>query len=324
MTSIELVPAGATALYTRGTGLHTITTKRVVSNPPAVSNSVLGFEKANGLIYRARLYELRDRGTGATSHVRPNWFGVAIPNPAAFDISGDVYVIVYFHPTPGQAGYRDQDYQAKTGTSGGTDWKQLYAYADRLGGQLAGAGRAGAPANRLVMFPFLTQTDYTLAAAEWFNVLHDILKDINENVVPGLCTRPKKIILATLSNGSTYLNNFMTRAATHRNYADILEIWDFDTDISNPRVVANPHGKRLRAYWQGQTPPDTASSTYVQLPEQSWVNFPKDAASLAEIPPLPPLPGNSRSPPDNTLEKIHHYIRDTMFLDAALNIESDL
>ncbi|CAJ0857959.1 hypothetical protein AMST5_01073 [freshwater sediment metagenome] len=323
MISIDLVPTGATALYTRGTGLHTIQTKLLVSNPPVTSNAVLDFEKANGLTYRALLYELRDKATGATSKITSNWFGVAIPNPATFDISGDVYVIVYFHRKPLQAGYRDADYPAKSGASG-TDWKQLYAYADRLGGQLSGAGQAGAPANRLVVFPFLTETDYTLAAAEWFNVLHDILKDINTNVVPGLCTRPKKIILATLSNGSFYLNNFLTRAAAHENYSDILEIWDFDTEISTPRILANPNGKRLRAYWQGQTPADTASSTYVRLPASSWGRFPTDAASLKEIPPLPPTASNSNSSPDpNTLMRVHHYIRDTMFLDASLNIEGD-
>jgi hypothetical protein len=89
-------------------------------------------------------------------------------------------------------------------------------------------------------------------------------------------------------------------------------------------ILANPNGKRLRAYWQGQTPADTASSTYVRLPASSWGRFPTDAASLKEIPPLPPMASNSNSSPDpNTLMRVHHYIRDTMFLDASLNIEGD-
>jgi hypothetical protein len=323
VTSIDLVPEGATVRYTRGTGLQTIDTKLVVAGPPVASNSILDFERASGLTYRALLYELRDKDSGATSGVVPNWFGVAVPNPDAFDISGDVYVIVYFHPTPFQAGYLNQDYPTKSG-SHGTDWKQLYAYVDRLGGQLAGAGRDGASANRLVVFPFLQEGDYTLAADEWFNVIHDILQDINDNVVPGLCTRPKKIIVATLSNGSFYLNNFLTRATAHRNYGDIVEVWDFDTEISQPQRLANPHGKRLRAYWQGQTPPDTASATYVRLPVSSWANFPSDQVSLTEIPPLPPLASNSNSTPDGSAwARVHHYIRDTMLLDASINIESD-
>ena len=105
--------------------------------------------------YRALLYELRDKignNAGQVSGVVPNWFGVAMSDPETFDLSKNVYVVIYFHPTPRQVHYRDQDYPTKTGTAGGTDWKQLYAYVDRLGGQMAGAVEAGAPANRLVVF----------------------------------------------------------------------------------------------------------------------------------------------------------------------------
>jgi len=302
-----------------------ITTKTVVKDPPVQSGEILQFEQATNLSYHARLYELHDKVTGAVSSIVPNWFGVAVPNPNSFDISADVYVLVYFHPIPGQAGagYKDADYFLKKGSAGGTDWKQLYAYVDRLGGQAAGAIRAGAPANRVVIFPFLTSTPYTLPIGEWFNVIHEILKDINTNLVQGICTRPKKIIVGTLSNGSVYLNRFLTQAAAHPNNSNIIEAWDFDTEISTPQELVNPHGKRLRAYWQNPVPASTATKTYVRLPEASWANLLQGAVPN-EIPPFPPLSSNSNSGPDTqTFMKVHHYIRDTMFLDAVVNIESD-
>jgi hypothetical protein len=298
---------------------------------PVQSDAILDFKQINQLPYRALLYELRDKvgnNAGRVSSVVPNWFGVAIPNPDTFDLSKNVYVVIYFHPTPRQVHYRDEDYPTKTGTGGGTDWKQLYAYVDRLGGQMAGAIEAGAPANRLVVFPFLTQRQYTLTTSEWFNIIHDILQDININVVRGICTRPKKIIVASLSNGSFYLNKFLTDAAVLPVNNDIIEVWDFDSVVTrNPQILVDPHGKRLRAYWESAHP-NTATATYIHLPgPRSWQNFPRGAQLPVEVPPLPPHPSDSN--PSNTpdadpsVNLFHHYIRDTMFLDAGFNIEAD-
>ena len=315
-----------TAKFTRGTGVHTIASKLVVSGVPVASNAVLNFQTATALSYRALLYELHDRPSGNLSTQAPNWFGVALPT--AFDLSGDVLVIIYFHPTPGQAHYNNDDYQNKNGAAG-TDWRQLYAYVDRLGGQMAGAIKAGAKANRLVVFPFLKSTQYTVPTSEWFNIIHDILQDINKDIVPRICTRPKNVIVATLSNGTTYLEKFLQESSVLPINSKIIEAWDFDTDIvSGQDAPLNPHNRRLRAYWQGQNiiRPNTALSTYIKLPQPPcWQNFPVGAAVPVEIPPLPPQPSNSN--PANGLDgpgdRIHHCIRDMMFLDAVFNIEAD-
>ena len=316
-----------TAKFTRGTGVHTIASKLVVSGLPVQSNTVLNFHQATSLSYRALLYELHDRPSGGLSTKAPNWFGVALPT--AFDLSGDVYVIVYFHPKPGQAHYSEADYQNKNGASG-TDWRQLYAYVDRLGGQMAGAIKAGAKANRLVVFPFLKSAQYTVPTGEWFNIIHDILQDINNDIVPRICTRPKKVIVATLSNGTEYLDKFLEEASALPIDSKVIEAWDFDTDIvSGQKAPLNPHNRRLRAYWQGQglIRPNTAPSTYIKLPLDSWANFPQGADIPIEIPPLPPKPSNSHpanATGDTTpLARVHHYIRDMMFLDAVFNIEAD-
>jgi len=322
----ELIPDAVTARFTRGTGVHTIASKLVVADLPVQSNTVLDFTTVQELRYQALLYELHERPAGNLTSKSPNWFGVALPT--GFDLSGDVYVIIYFHPTPGQAHYNDADYQAKNG-AGGTDWRQLYAYVDRLGGQMAAAVKAGAKANRVVVVPFLKSPPYTLPTPEWFNVIHDILQDINRDIVPRICTRPKKVIVATLSNGTSYLDRFLQQSAALPVNGKIIEAWDFDTDIvSGQSAPLNPRGKRLRAYWQAQgfVHPNAAPSTYIRLPAPSWANFPQGAAVPVEIPPLPPLPSNSNTangPDVSTLDRVHHMIRDTMFLDAVFNIESD-
>lgn len=318
---IELAPQGN---FTRGTGLKTIDSKLVVTDVPVhPTTGVLDFKTEAGLVYEARLYELRDKVTGVTSPIVPNWFGVAVPNPAGFDITGDVYVLLYFHPTPAQAKYDDNDYLAKTGNSTTrTDWKQLYAYVDRLGGQAAAAIRAGGPANRVVIFPFIKNAGYNLSIDEWFNVIHEILKDINENLVRGICTRPKKVIVGTLSNGGAYLNTFLTQVAGTANDGKVVEVWDFDSKIAT--TVVNPMGKRLRAYWQSAVPASTAAKTYIHVPEGRWVKLVNGTIPTPnEVPPFPPNPSNSTGSVDGLTARIHHYIRDTMFLDAIINIEAD-
>jgi hypothetical protein len=297
---------------TLGTGVKDVLQKFLVDSVPVTSNTPLAFNRAD-VSYEALLYEVHDRPAGPASAVSPNWFGVALPTPReSFDLTGDVFVILYFHPTPGQAGYNDDDYFAKSGASG-TDWKRLYAYVDRLGAQMAGANLRGAPTNRLVVVPILRSPPYTLPTSEWFNVIHDILQDINKDVLPGVCTRPKKLIVATISNGSVYLNKFLAdTVADPVNNAKLIEAWDFDSEISRPQVLVKPLGKRLRAYWQNP-PGAEPNSTYIQVPQPpSWNNYP--AAPPVEI---PPLPDNSDG------QKIHHCIRDTLFLDAVINIEAD-
>ena len=328
---LDLVSDPAVANYTRGTGPQPIDSKLVVTGVPVQSGPTppLTFGSIGNLAYTALLYELHDIGdtSGSASNIVPNWFGVALPNN--FDLSSDVYVILYFHPTPGQtgAGYSDADYPAKSGDNG-TDWKELYAYVDRLGGQMAGAIQSGAPANRVVIFPFLTSAQYTLPTREWFNIIHDILKDINTNYVEGICTRPKKMIVATISNGGIYMNHFLDDTLSDQNNninnndSYIVEVWDFDSDIATTQV--DPHEKPLRAYWQNQVPQNSARATYVYLPAASWTaNFPNPPPD--EKPPLPPNPSNNNpsSPRDSSFTLYHHYIRDTMFLDAVFNIEND-
>jgi hypothetical protein len=161
---------------------------------------------------------------------------------------------------------------------------------------------------------------YTLATSEWFNVIHDILQDINRDVVPGICTRPKKVIVATLSNGTMYVDKFLAETSLLPINSSVVEAWDFDTDIvSGQEAPLDPHNRRLRAYWQGraQIRPNTKPSTYIHLPPQgpnSWQKLDALQPLQTEVPPLPTMTDG---------ERVHHYIRDMMFLDADFNIEAD-
>ena len=98
------------------------------------------------------LYELVDLQNNPVdgNAFSPNWFGVAVPD----GITDFTNVVIYFHPTPGQAGYFDSDYPSKSngGISTHSNWKELLGYVDRLGSQLGGAVKTAlATPNQIVM-----------------------------------------------------------------------------------------------------------------------------------------------------------------------------
>jgi hypothetical protein len=141
--------------------------------------SLLDFESKD-VGFTALLYELQERNApGVAANVAPNWFGVAIPDGIA-DFRN---VILYFHPNPTQdgAGYNPSQYQAKSGPPG-TNWKELYAYVDRLGNQLAGAATSAELSNQIVVFPFMKQyRDVGILPQFWYHIVRDILDDIQTN-----------------------------------------------------------------------------------------------------------------------------------------------
>jgi hypothetical protein len=132
--------------------------------------------------FSALLYELQERNSpGPAANVVPNWFGVAVPD----NITDFRNVILYFHPNPGQggAGYNPSTYQTKSGPPG-TNWKELFAYVDRLGYQLAGAATSAALANQIVIVPFMKQfRDVGILPKFWYHIVRDILADIQTNGV---------------------------------------------------------------------------------------------------------------------------------------------
>lgn len=173
--------------FTRGTGRHPVDLKLLVQpasvGPPGATTGDLTFERSS-LKFVSLVYKLMQNGVDVTKG--PNWFGVAIPDTGITQFTN---VVIYFHPTPGQAKYRNQDYQAKTGTGGHTNWKELNGYVDRLGCQLAGAIQQGGSSDQIVILPFMRDLDQknvveTLINDQWFFIVRDILIDIAANGIP--------------------------------------------------------------------------------------------------------------------------------------------
>ena len=181
--------------YTQGTG-HQQSPGKWLLKDDSFSTSATGgpaveFEPQD-VAFTALLYELRD-GSNQVPNVAPNWFGVAIPDR----ITDYRNVILYFHPNPTQPGalYNPVDYNSNNGSpektgNNGTNWKELFAYVDRLGNQMAGATKyAGAvsdgdPRNQIVIFPFMQNyDDVGILPQYWYFIIRDILDDIVTNGV---------------------------------------------------------------------------------------------------------------------------------------------
>ncbi|MBA1289326.1 hypothetical protein [Pseudomonas japonica] len=174
-TALQAPTPQPRARYTRGTGTHAFEKQLLLSAVPDVEGNNLPFDLgARRVNYSALLYELQ--GNGAV--VSPDWFGVAVP-PGLKNFSS---VVIYFHPTPSQALYADQDYPAKTSSGPNrADWKELFGYVDRLGGQLSGAVDQNPLCSQLVICPFMRQADVGTAGLlpeQWYFIVSDILNDV--------------------------------------------------------------------------------------------------------------------------------------------------
>jgi hypothetical protein len=168
--------------FTRGPGRHPVD-KLLLDDATFVEQgpTPLDFETRQ-VAFTALLYELQERNNpGVAANVVPNWFGVAVPD----NISDFRNVILYFHPNPSQggAGYSTSTYQTKSGPPG-TNWKELFAYVDRLGNQLAGAATTAELSNQIVILPFMKQfREVGILPKFWYHIVRDILEDIRTNGV---------------------------------------------------------------------------------------------------------------------------------------------
>jgi hypothetical protein len=188
--------------FTRGTGSQQVSNKYLLDTATAsvTGSGDLAFlhDGDVGLSFKTLLYQLIDLRTNApadSSNFSPNWFGVAVPN----GITDFTNVVIYFHPTPQQAGYMDPDYASKTNgcpdcsptpippNPRHTYWKELLGYVDRLGSQLAGAVKhSNATPNQIVIVPLMmnVNVDGGVAAAagilprQWYYIVNDILTDL--------------------------------------------------------------------------------------------------------------------------------------------------
>jgi hypothetical protein len=246
-----------------------------VVNPTSVPGSGQLAFAATNVRATTMLYQIDAR-------VVPNWFGVAIPS-GAVDYANP---LVYFHPTPAQAGYKDSDYPTKAGK-----WPQLFYYMDRLGFQLDAAGSP-----ELVIMPFLTSaaTNTGVFAANWWGILSDILSDVRtrRGADDGTTLQIARMTIASFSVGIVYLHSFLTTGAAAEQFVD--KVFDFDGALSTAsslsQALVSTSSYTVVKYDQGTMPAS------FHVPASRWANYPE--------------------PPSTTLQT-HHLIRDTMLRHAV-------
>jgi hypothetical protein len=185
--------------FTRGTKHPQVSNKYLV-DAPVPGSGPFTFNH-DDLLYSSLLYELVDlqNNTVDGDQFSPNWFGVAVPD----GITDFTNVVIYFHPTPHQAGYEDPDYASKSdgGNSKHTNWKELLGYVDRLGSQLAGAVKdSAATPNQIVIVPLMRNSNVDggspgafggagILPRQWYYIVNDILKDLPARL-PTLASGP--------------------------------------------------------------------------------------------------------------------------------------
>lgn len=115
--------------------------------------------------YTVRIYEI-------DQPVVPNWFVVGYPD--RMSIAGTINL--FFHPQPGQAGYNDGAYQAKT-----QKWRELIRYAHSFAAQSAVDKR-----DVITIVPLFTQASASncgIFPANWLQILGDIVADVAKDEV---------------------------------------------------------------------------------------------------------------------------------------------
>jgi hypothetical protein len=221
------------------------------------------------------------------SAVVPNWFGVAVPS----GITDFTNANLFFHPTPGQAGYVDGDYAMKAGT-----WPQLFYYMDRLGVQLDAARK-----DHVVIMPFLTEAakDTGILPANWQSIVTQILTAVR-STVDAEDTSPlavSSVMVSSFSAGIVYSDAFRHRAA---GLTPLLrEVWDFDGAFSSyhPLSAALQPTATVRPTKYDQGPATvTAAGGDFHVPQSRWASCP--------------------SPPANG-DQVHGLVCSYMFLHAA-------
>lgn len=167
------------------------------------------------------------------AQVVPNWFGVAVPS----GITSFTDPVLYFHPTPGQAGYVDADYAGKTGK-----WPELFHYMDTLGLQVDPTRK-----DRVMIMPFLTQAaaaDTGILPGAWQDILTQILTAVRAAMGAtddGSPLSMTSLAVASYSAGIVYSDTFRRRAT---GLSPLLrEVWDFDGTFSTNAAMS----ERLRS-----------------------------------------------------------------------------
>jgi hypothetical protein len=247
----------------QGTGTQSL--NDWILDPASVAGSgPLAFVKAD-MQTTTLLFEIR-------APVVPNWFGVAVPS----GITSFVDPVLFFHPTPSQAGYVDGDYAAKSGK-----WPELFYYMDKLGYQVDPAHK-----DRVVVMPFLTEAaaaDTGIFAGAWQSLLTQIMTGVRAamDADDGSPLALASLAVASYSAGIVYSDTFRRRAT---GLTPLLrEVWDLDGSFSTNAALSarlqSTTTMRVIQYDQHAGP----GGAGIHVPIPRWSAFPAAVTTGAEV-----------------------------------------
>jgi hypothetical protein len=165
--------------------------------------------------YKVIIYEIAEA-------VVPNWFVVGIPSR----LVTPSHIHIFFHPLPGQAGYNDAAYPAKT-----QKWPGLIRYAHSLGAQSAIDDR-----DIISIMPMFTNGaagTCGIFPANWSQIVDDIVADlaVQESLIPPPRGRYSSLTISSFSAGIKYSDVFRRTALGLA--SRMTAIVDFDGFLSN-------------------------------------------------------------------------------------------
>ncbi len=274
--SVSLPPVSG---YHNGTGFQQAT--RIVVDPSSVPGTAPLAFLTNDVSVTTLFF-------GRNEDEVPKWFGVAVP-PGVTDFTR---LNIFFHPSPGQAGYLDSDYFSLAG-----QWPKLFYYLERLGHQVDAARQMGATPNQIVVMPFLTSaaTSTWVLPQRWLSLMTDVLTSTRSMMgKTGDPISVSEVVVSCFSVGYAYLEAFRAGAG---DLAPLLsQTWDFD---GYPKAdSSNLNGSNVLKY-------DLASEPgSLHLPPSRWTQL-----------------GTMPTPPNQddwaATDDLHHWVIKYMFLHAA-------
>jgi hypothetical protein len=157
----------------------------------------------------------------------PDRIGVVVPA----GLTEFTRALLFFHPSPGAAGYDDWEYTDKRGK-----WADLNRYLDALGYQLA-ASRA----KQVLFVPYFTEAamdNLGAFAQHWQTMLEEILELLRLRYAPSTAGRPKlaDVVATSYSAGVKYLHTFLSRAVNVNSF--VREVYDYDGRFSDFKALS--------------------------------------------------------------------------------------
>lgn len=226
--------------------------------------------------------------------VVPNWFGVVVPE----GVTAPRDVLLFFHPTPGQAGYDDKTYKSKAG------WDGLFHYMEDLMSKLFCAARTG----QILIMPIMTSASAGscgILPRNWDKIFGQILGLVTagSNSANAPPVSVNSLVVASFSAGIAYSASFRAAAGAGR----VKKVIDFDGIISSSKAASKQlHSANSVRFYQGSVPaqslPMLASQNYFPMGRERWGD-PFDSS----------LPKTGK----DVIGAVHGYIPHTMMYVAA-------